>query len=48
MNVAQIDFSTIYGNAEFVHLSIELYSDVTSVNSVQCPKKLLLIVIILE
>ena len=48
INPEQIDSSTIDGNVKFVTLSVQLYSDVTSVNLVLCPTKLIIIVIILE
>ena len=44
-SLVQKDSRTIDGNVKFV-LSVQLYSDVTSVN--KCPTKLLIIVMILE
>jgi len=47
--LSQINSSTIDGNVEFVSLSVQFYSVVTSVNSVfSCPTKSLIIVIIVE
>ena len=41
MQNIQIDSSTIDGNVEFVTLSVQLYSDVTSVNSVFVSDKII-------
>ena len=41
MFAIQIDSSTIDGNVEFVTLSVQLYSDVTSVNSVFVSDKII-------
>ena len=41
MQNIQIDSSTIDGNVEFLTLSVQLYSDVTSVNSVFVSDKII-------